>query len=300
MRMAKRIATGILAAAMALSMLTACGGGGSSSPSGNGNTNTANPGTSNSENKDDTNSGNTGNNNSNKPNNGGADNTGSTSVWINTQTYKANQILKSNKQYIDSDWSFDGESIQYTYSQNAQKSYARVYLDETDGVTNYALLIADGSLYLTEPKAVEGKNVVLRVAVDDFDQQTMMEETAQLKMMLATLLTPDNPSEITVEPQKQFGASVYHAESYKKTLDGTKVMVTGYYQKDTLKFLKVSDETNEAIKIKFNAFSATPNEELLKLPTNCQIGVKIDNGKVYDAKGTYLGEESDEMKEFLS
>ena len=216
MRLSKRIATTGLAVVMALSMLTACGGGGSAG--GNSNNPSSKP-----NNPSSSVTGNENNGNGNTNNNGNtAGGSAAGSVWINTQTYKANQILKGNKEYLNSEWLLGNDSYLYEYSQNVQKSYMKERYYDNGVEKKFAMLTADGRVYIIEPKAVEGRNVILLASVDDYDQQEMMKQAAAMKTLLLQLLTPDDPSMITVEPQKQLGTSVYHAESYTKTVEGGK------------------------------------------------------------------------------
>lgn len=283
MRMMKRLAVCVLAAAMSLTMLTACGDDTPSAPE-----TPSNPGTSQGSGSGD--SGNSGNSSGQNP--GGAENGGSntgTVAWLASKTYKYNKILQGNKIYMKANYRImEGEEnqvVDYVYNQDMAKAYMETILN---GMKE-SVLLADNWAYVVVPegKIIKGEKIGLKIQADDFEQQELNDKLNQCKVISKILLTPGNTSEIKAE-KKTLAGTTYDTESYTVTYEGSSANVTTYYLGGVLKYVIAEDSTAQ-IKIRFDEINESPKANLLKPAADYTFYTVDSQGNVYDENGVYLG-----------
>lgn len=287
MRLFKKAAVCLLAAAMAVSMLTACGGDGPSNPgnggnggsTGGGNTSTSTPA------KPD--EGNSGNTSGGSEENGASTNT---VAWLASKTYEYNKLFHGNKLYMSFNYRMaDGgrtQVIDYVYNQSGTETYVKLTGDNT---TISALLTSDNWAYVTYPEGsiVSGKKIGAKMKSDDFEQQELSDSLTQNKVMIGVLLTPNNSSAIKTE-KKVLSGVAYDTEKYDVTYNGTTVPVTCYYLNGKLVYI-IGENGTRQLKLRFDDLSNTPKAGLLK-PDSEYVFYSVDQqGNVYDENNRLLG-----------
>ena len=287
MRLFKKAAVCLLAAAMAVSMLTACGGDAPANPgnsdnggsTGGGNTSTSTPA------KPD--EGNSGNTSGGSEENGASTNT---VAWLASKTYTYNKLFQGNKLYMCVNYRMvDGSStkvMDYVYNQAGDETYAKLTQNNT---TVSALVTSDNWAYVTYPEGliVSGKKIGVKMKSDDFEQQELNNSLTQNKVMIGILLTPNNSSAIKTE-KKALSGVTYDTEKYNVTYNGVTVPVTCYYLNGKLVYI-IGENGTAQLKLRFDDLSNTPKAELLK-PNSEYIFYRVDqSGNVYDENDRLLG-----------
>lgn len=287
MRLFKKAAVCLLAAAMAVSMLTACGDDGPSNPgnggnggsTGGGNTSTSTPA------KPD--EGNSGNTSGGSEENGASTNT---VAWLASKTYKYNKLFQGNKLYMSVNFRMADDSstqvMDYVYNQSGIETYVKLTEKNT---TISALLTSDNWAYVTYPEGliVSGKKIGAKMKSDDFEQQKLSDSLTKNKVMIGVLLTPNNSSAIKTE-KKVLSGVAYDTEKYDVTYNGITVPVTCYYLNGKLVYI-IGENGTSQLKLRFDDLSNTPKAGLLK-PDSEYVFYSVDqHGNVYDENNRLLG-----------
>lgn len=287
MRLFKKAAVCLLAAAMAVSMLTACGGDGPSAPdnggnggsTGGGNTSTSTPA------KPD--EGNSGNTSGGSEENGASTNT---VAWLASKTYEYNKLFHGSKLYMSVNCRMADDSgtqvMDYVYNQSGTETYVKLTKNNT---TISALLTSDNWTYVTYPEGliVSGKKIGAKMKSDDFEQQELSNLLTQDKVMIGVLLTPNNSSAIKTE-KKMLSGVAYDTEKYDVTYKGTTVPVTCYYLNGKLVYI-IGENGTSQLKLRFGDLSNTPKAGLLK-PDSEYVFYSVDqHGNIYDENNRPLG-----------
>lgn len=262
MRMIKRIAVGVLTAAMALSLLTACGGGEAPAPSENPGNNNSN--SSSNENKPEEKPEEKPNKPEEKPDdslNGLAD--GTEIAFQNSRSYKLLQQVKNSKRlYMKAEMTAQGQKVVSESAQQTTDGVTKVYSKSTSqGQTSESLLITDG-------KNSAGYQL--------FSKQKM----AWLQNMETTNSgsSNTNPNNITYTVKKTtrvVDAVPYYAEEVTMTdpqSKRTETMILCYDNTNTLVYVVYEPGTPNEQLVHVLAFSsAIPSSVILNVPNDWEV-----------------------------
>lgn len=285
MRLNKRIAAGILAAAMSMTLLAGCGGGAASSSPATGNQ----PGNGSASSSTSTgNTGTNGNTSSSGTNSASSETSKDTVavLWQKSKTYQYAKMLKGSKISMDTVWNLisedDSEEVEYVYEQEGATSYVEV---GQPGGEKAKVLVANNWAYVFMDEG--DQKICAKTDVDDFKQQELAESMGTLKTMLEEILNVEKPVSFT-SGVKKVGNGTYNAETFVRSEAGVKIEVTCYYSGDKLEQVTFNAPTVKAT-IRVNRLTASPNRSVFELPSGYRVVSYDKDGNIYDENGEFLG-----------
>ncbi len=297
MRLSKRIAAGVLAAAMSLTMLAGCSGtpaqnpssgnnSASSSTSNSGSNNNNNNGNSNSgANSGSTSTGNTGSDIGNPGTSSGTDDTTNSiaNLWQKSKSYQYGKMLNSEQVELQSEWRWiESGEVVGTFDLGYAKSGSKVYLGLEENGIKIRLVVLDGWAY----GIYDNYECYIKQQVDDFEQQTMADGAAKMIEILSKFIGTGKPQSFKSE-SRRMGSTIYDAEDFTRTvtIEETKVKgkVSCYYTGNSLKWVTIqTDDVNFTIRI--DKLMPTPNASLFQIPANYTAYIAKGN-TLYDEEG---------------
>ncbi len=291
MRLSKRLAVGVLAAVMALSMMTACGGGNPnekpSSSGSNASSNSSSSASSSGNDNSNASSGNNSNSNSNSSASSGSNSSSSSAssdskkddantvakptTWEETWTYKYFKKFDGFPDGFLFDFSIIGEewtgSEYYVYDRASNRGYMRLY----DIAGGYEDTIEEIILY-SEP--VPGVGYKGYTVYDDGEGgKAAFKGTLQVSEVIKIEPSKSSFSSMEVNDNYELNNVVYHAESILMDYDGkTFSGGTGAHGSGKATFAYCYDKTTGELKyivtpketIKVHQLSKTFNKNLVR------------------------------------
>lgn len=267
MRMMKRVAVGILAAAMALTMMTGCGGGGSNKPANSGSTK---PGTSQGSNNNNSNNS---NKNDNKNDNDKKDNTydnlnklkdGSEVKYTDSMTYKVTQqVANVQTLYMNIEAyqpSNPAQKMTVEMARKGKNTYTKMV--DTDGSVEEAL-VADTTTYeLFRDKSTAVTTVYPKSDTSSSDSSASQPSDTNTKVKKTTHVV---------------GKTTYYAESVTvtQTIEGHTIITTEllcYDKTGVLAYAIMEPGTQSETVLHFVKFNQSiPSTAIMSIPKDWEI-----------------------------
>ena len=275
MRLSKRLAVGVLAAVMALSMMTACGGNPNDKPSSSGSNASSNSSSSASSSNDNSTASSGSNSSGSSASSDSKKDDGNTAAkpttWEETWTYKYFKKFDGFPDGTLFDFSIIGEewtvSEYYVYDRASNRGYMRLY----DSTGDYEDTIEEIILY-SEP--VPGVGYKGYTIYDDGEGgKVAFKGTLQVSEVIKIEPSKSSFSSMEVNDNYELNNVVYHAESILMDYDGkTFSGGTGAHGSGKATFAYCYDKTTGELKyivtpketIKVHQLSKTFNKNLVR------------------------------------